>query len=102
GLQDQDLTVLGSFAFFGFIVGMFLVHLLQMLFFGLSLNGFIPGAMSMVFLSIFISIANSLLKEWSPKALIDGLPAFWAFVENYLFSVALVGGCAVVDGTVVS
>jgi len=98
GLQDQDLTVLGSFAFFGFIVGMFLVHLLQMLFSGLSLNGLIRGAMSIVFLAIFISIANSLLKEWSPKALIDGLPAFWAFVENYPFSFALVGGFAMVNG----
>ena len=67
GLQDQDLAVLGGFVFFGFISGMFLVHLLQMFFAGVSLNGLIRGAMSIVFLAIFISIANSLLKEWSPQ-----------------------------------
>jgi len=98
GLRDQDLTVLGSFVFFGFIVGMFLVHLLQMLFSGFSLNGLIRGAMSIVFLAIFISIANSLLKELSPKALMDALPGVWAFVENYPFSFALVGGFAMVNG----
>jgi Predicted membrane protein (DUF2207) len=98
GLQDQDLAILGGFVFFGFLCGMFLVHLLQMFFSGLSLNGLIRGAMSIVFLAIFISIANSLLKEWSPKALIDALPGAWAFVENYPFSFALVGGFAMVNG----
>ena len=54
--------------------------------------------MSIIFLAIFISIANSLLKEWSPQALIDALPAFWAFVENYPFSFVLVGAFAMVNG----
>jgi hypothetical protein len=98
GLQDQDLAVLGGFVFFGFISGMFLVHLLQMFFSGVSLNGLIRGAMSIVFLAIFISIANSLLKEWSPNALVDSLPAVWAYVENYPFSFALVGAFAMVNG----
>ena len=98
GLQDQDLAVLGGFAFFGVLGGMFLVHLLQMFFSGLSLNGLIRGAMSIVFLVIFFSIANSLLKEWSPQALIDALPTAWAFVENFPFSFALVGGFAMVNG----
>ncbi len=98
GLQDQDLAVLGGFVFFGFISGMFLVHLLQMFFAGVSLNGLIRGAMSIVFLAIFISIANSLLKEWSPSALVDSLPAVWAYVENYPFSFVLVGAFAMVNG----
>ena len=38
------------------------------------------------------------MKEWSPKALIDAFPAAWAFVENYPFSFALVGGFAMVNG----
>ena len=98
GLQDQDLAVLGGFVFFGFIGGMFLVQVAQMLFSGASLNALIRGVMSIIFLAIFISIANSLLKEWSPKALIDALPAFWAYVENYPFSFVLVGAFAMVNG----
>ena len=54
--------------------------------------------MSVIFFVIFISIANSLLKEWSPKALIDALPAVWAYVENYPFSFVLVGAFAMVNG----
>jgi hypothetical protein len=38
------------------------------------------------------------LKEWSPQALIDALPAFWAYVENYPFSFVLVGAFAMVNG----
>ena len=75
GLQDQDLAALGGFVFFGFISGMFLIHVAQMLFAGASLNALIRGVMSIIFLAIFISIANSLLKELSPQALIDALPA---------------------------
>ena len=54
---------------------MFLIHVAQMLFAGASLNALIRGVMSIIFLAIFISIANSLLKELSPQALIDALPA---------------------------
>jgi hypothetical protein len=98
GLQDQDLAVLGGFVFFGFIGGIFLIQVAQTLFSGASLNALIRGVMSIIFLAIFISIANSLLKEWSPQALIDALPAFWAYVENYPFSFVLVGAFAMVNG----
>ena len=98
GLQDQDLAVLGGFVFFGFISGMFLIHVAQMLFAGASLNALIRGVMSIIFLAIFISIANSLLKELSPKALIDALPAVWAYVENYPLPFVLVGAFAMVNG----
>ena len=54
--------------------------------------------MSIIFLAIFISIANSLLKEWSPSALVDSLPAVWAYVEHYPFSFVLVGAFAMVNG----
>jgi hypothetical protein len=98
GLQDQDYAVLGGFVFFGFLGGMFLIHVAQMFFSGFSLNGLIRGVMSIVFLAIFISIANSVLKAWSPKALVDGFPAAWAYVENYPFSFVLVGAFAMVNG----
>ena len=98
GLQDQDLAVLGGFVFFGFIGGIFLIQVAQTLFAGASLNALIRGVMSIIFLAVFISIANSLLKEWSPQALIDALPAFWAYVENYPFSFVLVGAFAMVNG----
>ena len=69
-----------------------------MLFAGASFNALIRGVMSIIFLAIFISIANSLLKELSPKALMDALPAVWAYVENYPFPFVLVGAFAMVNG----
>jgi hypothetical protein len=41
---------------------------------------------------------HSLLKELSPQALIDALPAVWAYVENYPFPFVLVGAFAMVNG----
>src|SRR5262249_30596539 len=38
GLQDQDLAVLGGFAFVGFIAGMLVIQVLQMLLAGFSLD----------------------------------------------------------------
>jgi predicted membrane protein DUF2207 len=98
GLQDQDLAVIGGIVFFGFIVGMFLFHVAHTFFSGASLNALIRGMMSIIFFAIFFSVANSLIKEWSPKALIDALPAAWTYVENYPFSFVLVGAFAMVNG----
>jgi hypothetical protein len=98
GLQDKDLAILGGFVFFGFIAGMFVVQVLQMLLAGFSLNGLIRGVMSVIFFVIIISISSSLLKNWSPQVLMDALPEVWAFVENYPFSFVLVGAFAMVNG----
>ena len=98
GLQDQDLAVIDGIVFFGFIVGMFLFHVAHTFFSGASLNALIRGMMSIIFFAIFFSIANSLIKEWSPKALVDALPSAWAYVEHYPFSFVLVGAFAVVNG----
>ena len=38
------------------------------------------------------------MKELSPQALIDALPAVWAYVENYPFPFVLVGAFAMVNG----
>jgi hypothetical protein len=54
--------------------------------------------MSIIFFAIFFSVANSLIKEWSPKALIDALPTAWEYVENYPFAFVLVGAFATVNG----
>src|SRR5262249_38428434 len=98
GLQDQDYAVLGGVLVFWFFCGMFLVYFAPMFFFRFFPYGIVPGGMSIVFLAIFISIANSVLKAWSPKALVDGLPAAWAYVENYPFSFVVVGAFAMVNG----
>jgi hypothetical protein len=98
GLQEKDMAVLGGFAFFGFIAGMFVVQMLQMLLAGFSFDGLIRGVMSVIFFVIIISISSSLLKNWSPKALTDALPQVWSFVENYPFSFVLVGAFAMVNG----
>ena len=98
GLQEKDMVVLGGFAFFGFIAGMFVVQMLQMLLAGFSFDGLIRGVMSVIFFVIIISISSSLLKNWSPKALTDALPQVWSFVENYPFSFVLVGAFAMVNG----
>jgi hypothetical protein len=98
GLQDKDLAILGGFAFFGFMAGMFAVQVLQTFLAGVSFDALIRGAMSVIFFVIFISATSSLLKDWSPTALTDALPAVWAFVENYPFSFVLVGGFTMVNG----
>jgi hypothetical protein len=98
GLQDKDLAILGGFAFFGFMAGMFAVQVLQTFLAGVSFDALIRGAMSVIFFVIFISATSSLLKDWSPTAFTDALPAVWAFVENYPFSFVLVGGFTMVNG----
>ncbi len=77
---------------------MFAVQVLQTFLAGVSFDALIRGAMSVIFFVIFISATSSLLKDWSPTALTDALPAVWAFVENYPFSFVLVGGFTMVNG----
>ena len=76
----------------------FPVQVLQIFFQGIEFDALIRGAMSIAFFAIFISIANSLLKEWSPKALIGRVSRIWPFVENYPFSFVLVGAFTMVNG----
>jgi hypothetical protein len=98
GLQDKDIAILGGFAFFGFLAGMFVVQILQTFLAGFSFSGLIRAVMSVIFFVIFISISNSFLKSWSPKALMDAFPQVWSFVESYPFSFVLVGAFAMVNG----
>ncbi|HTL63948.1 MAG TPA: hypothetical protein VL305_03045 [Pseudolabrys sp.] len=77
---------------------MFAVQVLQTFLAGVSFDALIRGAMSVIFFVIFISATSSLLRDWSPTALTDALPAVWAFVENYPFSFVLVGGFTMVNG----
>jgi hypothetical protein len=98
GLQDQDLAILGGFAFFGFMGGMFAVQVLQTLLAGASFGALVRGIMSVIFFVIFISVSSSLLKDWSPKGLADAFPALWSFIENYPFSFVLVGAFTMVNG----
>ncbi|HET7912120.1 MAG TPA: DUF2207 domain-containing protein, partial [Pseudolabrys sp.] len=98
GLQDQDVSILAGIAVGGFVAGILSVQLLQTFFRRISLASLVRGAMSVAFLAIFISISQSILKEVTPRTLIDSFPAAWSYVESYPFSFALVGAFTMVNG----
>ena len=60
GLQDQDISILFGMGFGGFMLGMFVVPMLQSLFSDAKFHILVRIAMSLAFFAVFFSIRDQL------------------------------------------
>ena len=98
GLQDDDVSIMIFMGFGGFMVGIFLVPVLQAVFRGAGFTAIFRSAMSLVVAAIFFTFATNFVRAIFPEGFGSALPVLWSFVTGYPFVFALVGVFAALNG----
>jgi hypothetical protein len=98
GLQDQDLSILAGFGFFGFVVGVIIVPSLQRLFDGGAANVAVRVAFGLVVGAVVASTAGHLLYSLVSFGFERGMPALRALLEQFPFPFVLVTAFTAVNG----
>ncbi len=98
GLRDEDFTILFATAFGGFIIGMFLLPVLQAVLGGANFGNLAKLAIHLAVFAVFVAVAFNIADAINPAAIGRAIPKALDFVQAYPFPFLLVTAFAGLNG----